>query len=140
MDKPKKKRQRDKSGRLLGEYKPEYDALLVEHLTLGLSFESFAAKADVNRATLYAWADRHPSFMDAKERGIMKSLLHWESMGMEGAVGKIPGFSVPTWIFTMKNRFGYRDRQEVKSLGEGEEFSEVITHDKIMAYIEGKKF
>ena len=41
----------------------------------------------------------------------------------------------------MKNRYGYRDRHEVRNLeGKEDDFSGVVTHEKIMKYIEGKEF
>lgn len=121
-------------------YRPELDDLLREHLSAGLSFQAFAGVAKVNQATLYDWLKRHPSFAEAKEESTEEGRLYYEKMGHNAVLGKIPNFNTTAWIFTMKNRFGWRDRQEVKNLGEGEEFGEVITHDKIMAYIDGKKF
>lgn len=119
-------------------YRPEFDKLLLDHLSEGLSFASFAAVINVNRDTLYEWAKNIPSFREAKELGNDKSLLFWERMGMAGTVGKIDKFNTATWIFNMKNRFGWRDRQEVKNIDSKEDdFGGVITHEKIMRYIEG---
>lgn len=121
-------------------YRREFDAMLLQHLSEGLSFEAFAGVVKVNRDTLYQWIKRYSSFKEAKEEGTSQSLLYWEGMGISGTVGKIPGFNTAMWIFNMKNRFRWRDRQEVKNLGPEEQFTDVVTHDKIMAYIEGKKF
>ena len=128
-----------KTGQSISKYKPEYDQLLLDHLSEGYSFESFAAIAKVNRDTLYEWEKKHKSFAEAKQLGVAKSLLFWEKMGMAGMVGKIDKFNVTSWIFNMKNRFGWRDRQEIKKLEKDQDFGEV-THEKIMQYIEGKKF
>jgi hypothetical protein len=93
-------------------YKKEFCDELIAHMAQGLSFESFAAKVDANPDTLFTWAKRHREFSEAKKKGTARSLLFWETMGRNGAAGKIKGFVPAPWIFNMKNRFGWRDRQE----------------------------
>lgn len=93
-------------------YKKEYGAQLITHMTTGLSFESFGGVVGVNRDTLYAWAERHREFSDAKKRGEAVSRLFWEKMGIMGMTGKVKGFNVAAWIFSMKNRFSWRDKNE----------------------------
>lgn len=91
-------------------YRPEFCAMLVEHMASGLSFESFAAVADVDRDTIYEWAKTYPDFSDAKKRGSAKSQLIWEQEGITGM--KMMGFNSAIWIFNMKNRFGWKDQPE----------------------------
>jgi len=98
-------------------YKKEYCKLLEKHLTDGLSFESFGGVVFVNRDTLYEWCKRHKEFSDTKSRFINASRLWWERLGQHGAAGKLPGFNAASWIFNMKNRFGWTDRQEVTHEG-----------------------
>ena len=131
---------RDERGYLTTLYRPEYDRMLIDHFKEGLSFESFAAVVDVHRATLYAWKDAFPSFKEAKERGEAKSLLKWERLGLAGTAGLVQGFNASCWRTNMANRFGWRDRHEVKTLPNGQEFGEVLTHKKIMEYIEKEEF
>src|SRR3990167_3146918 len=100
------------NGRFASKYKPEFDDLVIEHLSKGYSFQSFAGVVRVNYDTLFAWVKVHPSFAYAKEVGTAQSHLFWERMGIHGTVGKIDKFVPSTWIFNMKNRFGWRDRQE----------------------------
>jgi hypothetical protein len=95
------------------QYKPELCSLLVEHLSSGLTFESFGAVAGVSKQTLYVYLDKHPAFVEAKELGEMHGRLFWEKLGRAGAAGKVKNFNVSAWIFTMKNRFGWRDRQDL---------------------------
>ena len=94
-------------------YKAEYCEMLVKHMEEGLSFESFGAKANVSRDTLYTWEKKYEEFAEAKKKGKTKCLEFWESMGRSGAAGKLPGFNAAAWIFNMKNRFMWRDRQDV---------------------------
>lgn len=91
-------------------YKPEYCEQLIEHMSQGLSFESFAGRINTTKQTLYTWTQQYPDFLDAKKRGEEKSREVWEKMGMKGMwSGK--KFNPTVWIFNMKNRFGWRDQQ-----------------------------
>jgi hypothetical protein len=87
--------------------------MLIEHMSEGLSFESFAAKADCHFDQLYSWCKKYPEFYEAKNIGIAKSLLIWERLGIKGAIGELENFNVGSWIFNMKNRFKWRDKLEV---------------------------
>ena len=101
-------------------YRKEYCDLLVKHMTLGYSFESFAADCKVNVDTLHEWCKRHPEFSDSKKLGSAASRKYWETIGKGGMTGKIPGFIASIWIFNMKNRFGWRDSQEIHNSDSGE--------------------
>lgn len=90
-------------------YKPEYCEALIEHMLRGKSFEAFAGVLRVDHDTLYEWCKRHKEFSDTKKVGLAISRNFWEEMGIDGIT--IPGFNTALWIFNMKNRFGWRDRQ-----------------------------
>ena len=80
--------------------------MLIEHMSNGLSFESFAAVVKVNRDTIYHWEKLHPIFSDAKKIAREKCLMFWESQGIEGlwsTRGKL--FNSAVWIYNMKSRF-----------------------------------
>jgi hypothetical protein len=125
-----------KTGQYLSTYENRFAAMLEEHLGNGYSFTSFAAVIGVNRDTILEWSKTFPDFAEAKSRGTDKSLLFWEKMGITAMVGKIENFKVGLWVFNMKNRFGWRDRTEVKTT---EEDFTAISHQKIMNYIEGNE-
>lgn len=104
-------------------YDPTYTEMLIGHMASGLSYESFAGVIGISRATLYNWEEAHEEFLDAKKKGSEKNLLYWEQVGQEGlwditeyADGK-PVFkkalNSTVWIFSMKNRHKWKDRQEI---------------------------
>lgn len=95
------------------DYKPEYDEMLITHMSEGMSYESFAGKIGAYKQTLYNWEKSQPTFLDAKREAWEKSRYFWEKIGVGGAVGKVNGFNVTAWIFNMKNRFGWRDRTDI---------------------------
>lgn len=91
-------------------YKPEYDQMLYKHLAQGYSFESFLPENVESWQSTYRWLENQPSFREAKKKGEAAARKLFEGIGMNGAIGKIPGFNVAAWIFIMKNRFGWRDQ------------------------------
>ena len=91
-------------------YKPEYCQALIEHMSQGYSFESFAAVPRVDRDTVYEWVNKHPEFSDAKKLGTSLGLKFWENLGLKAVHGEIPGFIPAVYIFSMKNRFGWTDK------------------------------
>ncbi len=96
-------------------YKPEYCQSLIEHMSEGLSFESYAGLCDCSIDTLYEWAKVQSEFSEAKRIGASKSMLFWERLGLDGARGIHDKFNASTWIYTMKCRFPrhWSDKQEV---------------------------
>lgn len=106
-------------------YKNEYCARLLEHMSKGYSYETFAAILEVSRQTLYDWEIRHPEFLDTKRKAQDKCQLWWEKQCIEGLYDQFEqnekGQSVlvrskanPSLvIFNMKSRFRWRDNHEV---------------------------
>lgn len=115
-------------------YDPKYPKMLIEHMASGLSYESFAGVISTHRDTLYAWEKakdekgelKYPEFSDAKKEGSEKNLLYWEKVGHDGLwdethydekTGKPTykkALNSTVWIFSMKNRHRWKDRQEVE--------------------------
>jgi len=103
-------------------YKPEYCEQLIEHMARGLSFEAFAGRIGVSRRVLFDWEKSHEEFLHAKEVGLEKARLFWERVGIKYVVSKSDSdgeaktsssrsLNASVWIFNMKNRFGWRDKQ-----------------------------
>jgi len=96
-------------------YNPDYCNLLIEHLTNGFSYQSFAAICAVDIDTLYQWEKDHPDFSEAKRRAMPYARLFWEKEGMKGMQGKTRAFNSTVWVFTMKNRFKWHDNVVIES-------------------------
>lgn len=104
---------KDKGGRPT-KYKEEYCQMLIDHMKEGFTFESFAAVINVNRDTLYAWANDFPLFSDAKSQGRDQQLFCDEKTLKDLVKGKLTG-SASAHIFKMKNCHRWVDRTEVES-------------------------
>lgn len=111
-------------------YDPVYCQLLVDHMTQGLSLESFAAVIDVSRETLYEWQRVHPEFSDTVKAAKDKCLIFWERQGIEGLYSTTEydekgkpssskSINASVWIFNMKNRFRdqWHDKQQIEHSG-----------------------
>lgn len=103
-------------------YDPKYCDELIQHMSTGLSFESFAAVIKVNRDTLYAWEKEFPAFSDAKKEAFGQNLLFWEKHGIDGLYNTTEydekgkpssskSINATVWIFNMKNRHKWGDKQ-----------------------------
>lgn len=113
-------------------YLPEYCEQLIQHMSEGYSFESFAGKIGVSKQTIYDWEKANKDFLDAKRRAFEVSRLFWEKQGIDGLFSESfedkdaktktsKSINATVWLFNMKNRFGWRDKQP------GEE-DRTITH------------
>jgi hypothetical protein len=95
-------------------YKQQYCQSLIDHMSDGLSYESFAGLIGVCVDSLYDWEVAHPEFFDAKTIGQAKRLLYNELIIDGLAKGKVVG-STTAQIFRMKNLGGnlaWKDKTE----------------------------
>lgn len=86
-------------------YQPQFCEMLIQHMSEGLSFETFASVIKVDRDTIYEWCNKHPDFSDAKKTASLACQLFWEKLGRNGAAGKIKNFNSTAYIYNCKNRF-----------------------------------
>lgn len=83
--------------------------LYKEHRAAGFTRDSFT---ECTHQTLMKMVSDHPDeFSDDEVSGIERTYQRfWEKVGIEGAQGD-DKFNAPGWIFNMKNRFKWSDRQ-----------------------------
>src|SRR3989344_5489939 len=87
-------------------YKPEYCEFAIKLMDKGYSKYALAGKLRVSRDTIYEWCKNYPEFSDSIKRGEARSILFWETKGLEALEGKVKHFLVGLWIYIMKSRFG----------------------------------
>lgn len=97
-------------------YDPKYCQELIDFMAQGYSYEAFAGKIGVSSKTLYNWEKDHPEFLQAKSEAFDQSRLFWETAAIKGLWNDKDGPTLnnTAWVFNMKNRFGWRDKQEVE--------------------------
>jgi hypothetical protein len=89
-------------GRPTKYYEGRCDELL-ELADTGFSLHAAAAKMGVHIDTIYEWINVHPIFSEAVKEFKARSLVKWESYGLEGLFHA--NFKGDTWKFNMFNRF-----------------------------------
>lgn len=99
-------------------YDKKFCALAKEFLSEGFSKKALAAKIGIAEKNLYEWIKKHPEFKEAVDDGYGRGLEFWEKLGIDGARGMVKGFNVTSWIFNMKNRYRWTDRQDITTDGE----------------------
>ena len=96
-------------------YDPAYCDKAIEVMKQGFSKEAIAGHLDVSKKTLYNWMNKHKEFLHAIKRGEEHSRVFWEDLGIQMVTA---GQGNPTaWIFNMKNRFSWKDKQETELTG-----------------------
>ncbi len=72
---------------------------------------------EASARTIRHYAKAYPEDFPAEnlEAAAREGLLVWEQLGLQGAKGEIAKFSATAWMFNMKNRAGWRDRQETRA-------------------------
>lgn len=99
-------------------YKPEYCQALIDHMSQGLSFDTFGATIGVSRDVIYKWCNVHEEFFQAKKIAMDKCQLWWEQEGIRSLGFKF--YQSAIWIMNMKARFGWSDKVEVQVSGDEE--------------------
>ncbi len=77
----------------------------------GMSKTEVAAMIGITRETMRVWSETYPQFSAAIKQGVDLSEAWWEKQSRRALFDK--DFQATNWIFNMKNRFGWRDKQEV---------------------------
>src|SRR5210317_110290 len=98
-------------------YKKRYCQDVIEHMKNGASFNSFAAKIEVDDSQIRRWKQKYPDFYTACKIAEKKSLEWWENFAMQAATGRLydkahkgkyDKHNTGMIQFIMKQRF-YRD-------------------------------
>lgn len=91
--------------------KKAYEAFC-EHIAQGYSAKSFHDPCVEN--TILKMMKDYPQDCPEEQLEAAKAQgrLFWERIGVAGTTGKLKGFNPSSWIFNMKNRLGWKDKQE----------------------------
>lgn len=115
-------------------YKKDYCQLLIDHMSDGYSFESFAGRHDVRVAidTLYNWANLFPDFSEAKRQACAARLKAHEERALQIARGGRGNATMQMFIMRTQHKSWQEKTQEtqlqvtqsyedyIKSLGEND--------------------
>jgi hypothetical protein len=116
----KTKKEEEKQEKVFRTYKKEYCQMLIDHMSKGLSYESFAADIKCGHSTLYDWETRYPEFGEAKKQGFDAAFKFWEGLLTAKAYGLKKDIDATCVIFCLKTRFHkhYGEHRRVELSGE----------------------
>jgi transposase-like protein len=100
-------------------YKPEFCEQAIELGKLGKSPTQIACAFEVDRATLYRWAEEYEDFRTALTRAKAEEQNWWETTGMAALTAD--KFQAAVWKKSMEARFrdDYTERKELGGAGGG---------------------
>jgi DNA-binding transcriptional regulator YiaG len=101
--------------RLKALFDERFGIKLVEHMSRGLSYQSFAGAIGVSKRVLERW-EENEDWMEWKARAVAQGLLYWENM-LHDATTKEALADAKLMIFKLKNMFPdeYKDKVEVET-------------------------
>lgn len=82
------------------EFKEEYCAALISHMATGGSIESFGAKINHSKQSIYNWFEQYPKFLDARKVGEPYLHLFYENLGKSMASGNLRRVKSETPVLT----------------------------------------
>jgi hypothetical protein len=97
-------------------YSEKICKLLPSLFANGESVTEVCAYLDITKDTFFEWVKEHPEFSDSYKKGLELSETWWIRIGRMGSLGKVK-IQPATWIFNMKNRFKWTDRQDMNVTG-----------------------
>ena len=92
-------------------YKQEYCDQIVQYFKEGWSIEEICIELVICKQTFYNWCESNSEFLDSKKKGESFSQGWWMRQGRVNLENK--DFSATLFYMNMKNRFGWKDRQDV---------------------------
>lgn len=104
----------------------KYDPLMcervIELMSEGASKVEVAADLKIARDTLTDWTHKNKEFSAAIKIGEELSEAWWMGIARENLIERFQGskLNATLWYMNMKNRFGWKDKQEIEHSGDKE--------------------
>ena len=103
--------------------------MLIEHMSGGLSFYSFAGVIGVCFKTLDNWVLGHASFLRAKQIGRAKGLCYDEKLLANGVEGKVRGYSINAHKWKMANMYKWSEKVEQTTIDVSKEETQKLIQE-----------
>lgn len=90
----------------------------------GYSIETFPATLHrkygmfIDRSNIYVWFDKHPEFHDSRKAGDAYQQKFYERRLHDALKKGVKGWPSGAWVFTMKNKFRWRDNPHEEGQGD----------------------
>lgn len=103
-----------------------WDLVILSLMTEGASIIEICVELGISKDLHYRWLKDEPEYSDAIKKGIAASEAWWMK---NGRIGMFMGkeFNHVLWYMNMKNRFGWKDKQEIS----GDPNAPLFLHDAL---------
>lgn len=100
-------------------YRPEFCEKIIELAKTGAGMAEWALACEVDRTSLYDWAEAHEEFSTALSRAKLEEQAWWERAGRGGMY--LEKFNALVWKTSMQARFrdDYTERKATEVSGPG---------------------
>jgi len=78
-----------------------------------------AKELGISKRSFYRYIEQHEEFAQAYEDGKAMSEAWWHAQGRKAVSDPEHKINATIWIFAMKNKFGWRDKQDHEHSGPG---------------------
>jgi len=97
-----------------GKQRRELCVAFMKHVEKGYSIDCFP---DCDFKTIKKYMKDYPQEFQSDQISRSQRLgrMFWEQIGLSGTVGKIKGFNAKSWDLNMKNRYGWKEKQDITS-------------------------
>jgi hypothetical protein len=112
-------------------YEKKYCDMLIDHMSNGYSFQSFAGEISVTIKTLYNWCDTYPDFLHAMEIGRAKGLNYDEKLLTKGALGTLRGYNFNAHKWKMANMYRWSEKVEQTNIDITKEDTEKLKEEAL---------
>lgn len=92
-------------------YKAEHCEQVIDHFREGWSIAEICLELDICEKTFLNWVNTKDEFLQAKKKGVFFSEGWWMKQGRKNLENK--EFNSTLWYMNMKNRFGWKDRNDL---------------------------
>lgn len=88
-----------------------WEKKIIDLASQGASEVELRGELDISNDLFYRWLEEEPHFSETIKKCKEKCQIWWEKNGRVNLENK--DFSYTGWYMNMKNRFGWKDKQEV---------------------------
>lgn len=89
-----------------------WQTTMIEMGKEGCSDVEIRAELGISDDLWYRWIEEDEEFSRTAKKAKAACHAKWEQFGRKMSFGQVEG-NPTTWIFNMKNRFGWRDKQDI---------------------------
>jgi hypothetical protein len=98
-------------------YRKELCKEILPYFEQGMDVPEVAKELGISKRSFYRYIEQHEEFKEAYEEGKALSEAWWLKQGREAVSNPEHKINATIWIFAMKNKFGWRDKQDHEHSG-----------------------